>query len=266
MTFSLYDNVQPNVCFDSGHVGESETVWRSRDEFHFLEGKLLVPSVQGNIHRPRLAELLTRSRNRYPATLITGRAGTGKTAFAAAFAATVERVSWYSVEATDADWSVFSRYFSESLTRSRIAVPANDSEAVVGYGSQQDAVPLFLLRHFFRTPAEAAQSAPLIVLDNIHHLFDADWFEDFFYLLIHSLPQDAHLLLLCRSKPPAPMWRMRSKQLLNVLDEKEIAFDADETKNLFRSLGLPITNAENARRKSFGRISKLLQIVRSENH
>lgn len=249
------------MSWDGANNREPETSLSGKDEFHILREKLQIPSVNANVPRPRLARLLKRSRQHFPATLITGRAGTGKTALAVAFARKTENVSWYTVEATDADWSVFSRYFSESLTRSGIADPGSQPGTVLGNVSAGD-IALFLLRHFFQSETQAKVSSPLIVLDDIHHIFDAEWFEEFFNLLIYSLPRNAHILMLCRSKPPAPMWRMRSKQMLNVLDEKEIAFDANETKGLFRLQGLSAAAAETARQKSFGRISKLLQLAR----
>jgi LuxR family maltose regulon positive regulatory protein len=261
MTFSLHDSLQPNISWDIPNSREPEAASASNDEFHILREKLQVPSVNARVPRPRLARLLRRSRQQFPATLITGRAGTGKTALAAALARKTKNVSWYTVEATDADWTVFSRYLSESLTRSGIAAAGAGPGTALGAVSPGD-IALFLLRHFFPSDAESKASSPLIVLDDIHHIFDAEWFEEFFNLLIYSLPREVHILMLCRSKPPAPMWRMRSKQMLNVLDEKEIAFDTGETRALFRSLGLSLSGSETARQKSFGRISKLLQLAR----
>lgn len=231
------------------------------NDFHILREKLLIPASNGNIPRPRLERLLARSRQQFPATLITGRAGTGKTALAVAFARKTKNVSWYTVEATDADWPVFSRYFSQSLMKSGIADSETAQGTLRGNVSHSD-IALFLLRHFFQAETKSKTLSTLIVLDDIHHIFDAEWFEEFFNLLIYSLPREAHILMLCRSKPPAPMWRMRSKQMLNVLDEKEIAFDTGETRALFRSLGLSVSGCESARKKSFGRISKLLQLTR----
>ena len=96
-----------------------------------------------------------------------------------------------------------------------------------------------------------------MVLDDIQHLFDADWFNDFFTLLLHSLPPDVHLLMLCRSKPPLPLWRLRSKQRLNVIDEKLLAFSPDEAERLYKIHGLPGDVAKKVHRASYGRASKL---------
>jgi ATP/maltotriose-dependent transcriptional regulator MalT len=99
---------------------------------------------------------------------------------------------------------------------------------------------------------------PLIVLDDIHHVFDVPWFDDFFRLLLFSLPQDGHVIMLCRSRPPGPLWRLRSKQMLNVLDEKVIAFSDAEARKLFEAKGVSTRLVGEAQRHAFGRISKLL--------
>ena len=104
------------------------------------------------------------------------------------------------------------------------------------------------------------------MLDDIHHIFDAPWFEDFFNLLLYSLPPDTHLFMLCRSKPPGPLWRLRSKQMLNLMDERVIAFDQTEAETLFNALGRPLSKAKEAQLRSFGRVSKLLEFAREQPH
>ena len=101
----------------------------------------------------------------------------------------------------------------------------------------------------------------LIVLDNVQHLFDAKWFNDFFSLIVQSLVPDIHLLMLCRSKPPLPLWRLRSKQRLSVVDEKLLAFSPDEAERLYQVNGIPREIAWKAHRDSFGRAAKLAQLI-----
>jgi hypothetical protein len=48
--------------------------------------------------------------------------------------------------------------------------------------------------------------------------------------------------------------------LLNVLDEKTIAFDLDETTALLRSRGALESSPDRAFGDSFGRVSKLLEL------
>src|SRR6476469_7896251 len=95
MTFFLHDSIQPNAPIDLiGHGaaatygGESK---RLTGEFPLLIDKLRVPvsdrEADKFVRRERLNTLLERSRTQFPATMISGRAGTGKTALAANFAA-----------------------------------------------------------------------------------------------------------------------------------------------------------------------------------
>jgi ATP/maltotriose-dependent transcriptional regulator MalT len=100
-----------------------------------------------------------------------------------------------------------------------------------------------------------------MVIDNVHHLFDAPWFCDFFSLMLHSVTPGSHVLMLCRSRPPAPLWRLRSKQVLNVVDEKLLAFTLPETEEFCRSRGVPISAAPRAHVESFGRASRLIQTL-----
>ena len=96
-----------------------------------------------------------------------------------------------------------------------------------------------------------------MVLDDIHHIFDCEWFTDFFNTLLYSLTPDTHLLMLSRSQPPLPLWRLRSKQVLGVVDEKLLALTRQETEELLADYGLSKEETEKFYKESFGRISKL---------
>jgi ATP/maltotriose-dependent transcriptional regulator MalT len=262
MTFSLHDSIDPSGAFDRIDTGGSQigAAWEARrNSIHLIRERLEIPEHDNLVERPRLDALLDRSRAQYPATLISGRSGTGKTALAASYASRSENAAWLSVESTDIDWPVFARYFAaavcERSSGRRRTIDENNS-LVSG-----NEIARFLVNVFSDSYGNPAPGPRLIVLDDIHHLFDAPWFDDFFNLLLYSLPPQVHLLLLCRSKPPGPLWRLRSKQMLNVLDEKVIAFTISETQKLFESLDIVGDGLENAHRASFGRISRLLQAV-----
>jgi LuxR family maltose regulon positive regulatory protein len=264
MTFSLHESIEPNSAFEHMEMwtnNSSATGTSASEKFHLILEKLRVPVCDTLIDRPRMMSLVKRSQAQFPATLISGRAGTGKTALAAAFAAQNSKVSWYSVESTDTDWSLFARYFSASLQGIE---SGNRYRPPVGNGSgevTQNEIARFLVRNFSQADLFPIGEPALIVLDDIHHIFDAAWFNEFFDLLLYSLPTEAHLLLLCRSRPPGPLMRLRSKQMLNLLDEKVIAFNQAETETLFGTMGLPASYAEHANRECFGRVSKLIEFA-----
>jgi LuxR family maltose regulon positive regulatory protein len=254
MTFFLHDSIQPNAPLDL--IEHGSALRRPTGEFPMLSDKLRVPEVGRIIERERLHTLLERSRTQFPATLISGRAGTGKTALAAGFAATVKNPTWYTVETTDVDWNVFSRYFSQCLA----ACGFRDTVQKPTSYEPQNEIAGFLARRLMR--ADAIREDALIVLDDLHHIFDAEWFGEFFKLLLYSLPMNAHVLLLCRSKPPSPLWRLRSKQVLNVIDEDQLAFTTDETAQLFQDYGCREVGPEAARIESFGRAARLVEMAR----
>jgi ATP/maltotriose-dependent transcriptional regulator MalT len=148
---------------------------------HVLREKLRIPRQRGLIKRRRLVELLRRSTTQFPATLISGRAGTGKSTIAAEFARNQDRVAWYSVESSDIDWNVFAHYFATAFSapaKTRVSVQDVLPDEI---HVSQSAIATFLINLFAEAETELVHAPFLIVLDDIHHLFDAEWFGEFFY-------------------------------------------------------------------------------------
>jgi len=260
MIFSLHESIAPNTLdvldTTSGRESQSERLISHTPAV--LGHKIHEPAVGRLVYRPRVDALLRRSLESYPSSLLCGRAGTGKTSIAVAFARAVGTFSWYSLDSTDVEWTTFATGFATAVG----GEAGPESVDIISGAPTQADIARFLVNLFVDTYSVSENCSSLIVLDDIHHVFDANWFEDFFNLVLYSLPRETHLLLLCRSKPPTPLWRLRSKQMLNVLDEKVITFDPEETVALFRSLGLA-SGAGDAHRRSYGRVSKLLQLAAS---
>ncbi|MEO7660365.1 MAG: AAA family ATPase, partial [Pyrinomonadaceae bacterium] len=226
MTFSLHESISPHDEYEgSEHSFYSVSVEsdNAKQEMHILQDKLRIPGTDALIRRSRIDALLAKSVSQFPATLVSGRAGTGKTSIAANFASNFNKVAWYSVESTDISWPAFSRYFSASLPG--VSGQCCNSDLKKDHEVGQAEIARYMVKNFSGYYTGGGSETTLIVLDDIHHIFDAVWFDDFFNLLLYSLPPSTHLLLLCRSKPPSPLWRLRSKQMLNVLDERVIAFN-----------------------------------------
>ena len=219
-------------------------------EFHLCAEKLRLPTFNDYLPRPRLNDLLAKSLNQIGATLITGRAGTGKTALAADFAKNYDRVAWFCVEATDTDWKTFSRYMTASFNEPRL------DSAELGEETEQ------FIENLFTRLAVLNNAEPcLLVFDDIHHVFDTEWFPGFFKTLLYSLTPETHLILLSRSNPAFPLWRLRSKQVLGTIDEKLLAFNESETKELLLKYGVSDEKVRATQKKSFGRVSKIRQIA-----
>ncbi len=259
MTFSLNENFSFSSGVESSYeVNSSSSSSRKTPEItdiHLFADKLSVPKFKNYIGRPRLNEMLEKSLIQFGATLITGRAGTGKSALAANFARQYEKTAWFSISAADCDWNVFSSYFHSIFSS------LSSEDKLESFDAEKDEISPFVESFFPDSDLTATKKPILIVLDDIHNVFDADWFAEFFTTLLYSLTPDVHLLMLSRSNPPLPLWRLRSKQVLGVVDEKLLAFDLEETKKFLKRGGLPIEAATQLSRKSFGRISRLKSLA-----
>lgn len=221
-----------------------------------IEEKLRMPEVGGIVSRPRLLDLLDRSIDQYGATLVSGRAETGKTSLAADYAGKIRNPAWYTIEPADSDWFQFSNSFSASLfgSRARITDAVSRKSDEVGISEYLSGICARLTRAKRKTPR-------LIVIDNVHHLFDAEWFSEYFRQLVVSLDENARLLMLCRSKPTAPLWRLRSKQMLNVIDENMLDLTDTEALEIGKFRGASPEQSLAALKRSYGRVGTFLKYL-----
>lgn len=229
-----------------------------------FEEKITIPEFRDLFPRPRLLQLLKKTTSLYPATAIIGRIGTGKTVAAAQFSTAKENsrpTAWLTVGPTELNWGQFANYFEAAIfsagsgrRHSPVAVKNRDVP-------MPNEIETFLITRF-----EKCQRRPgLIVLDDLHHIFDAAWFCDFLTILIASLPSDCRLLLLSRSKPPGPIWRMRSKQFLGVIDERRLLLSISEVAELCRQNRISETVLSDFSQNEMVRIATVAEILLGVN-
>lgn len=263
MTFSLHENLDLSGAenpFEISPASAKSRSSRKTEDIHLFSEKMAIPVFKNYVARPRLNELLEKNLRQFGATLICGRTGTGKTALAADFSRNYKRAAWFSVESAENDWDVFFRYFLESFSR---ILNKKQKRQVLSEikKSKPQTVAQYIENLLSRVELPAEEKPFLIVIDDIHNVFDAGWFSEFFTTLLYALTPDTHLLLLSRSNPPLPLWRLRSKQVLGVIDEKLLAFTLEETEQLFEKFDLPAEGAQQAFGKTFGRISRLREFI-----
>ena len=223
--------------------------------------KITTPPVEPRLSRVRLLNVLHGSVSNCTSTIINGRAGTGKTLLAADFAHRCgRRVSWYKVDATDGELSVFFKYLIESVRQWRPGFGRHALMTMVEVATLED-IPM-LAEAFVYELLEQKGEPLLIVVDDLHLVYDAEWVVPFFRRLLPLLPAEAHVLITGRSLPPAPLWRMRSKQTLCVIEEPTLSFTELETKRLFASYGLTESQAAAALKQTRGRAATLDAMAR----
>lgn len=224
--------------------------------------KISRPTQKPRISRPRLLQTLDKGLTSCTSTIIIGRAGTGKTALAVDLAAKCGRqTAWYKVDAPDAEMGIFFQYLIGSLQG---ALPAFGSPALRQIVSDGETVHVPLIAEAFVYELAENESEPLlIVIEDLHLVCDAQWVIPFFQRVLPLLPSHVHVVITSRTMPPAPLWRMRSKQTLLVIDEEALAFTRAEATELFESLGLSHEQASIAVDHTHGRAAALASFAGS---
>jgi len=218
--------------------------------------KITVPAQLPQLSRPRLLALLQKSLASCTSTILSGRAGTGKSALARDFARNCGRgVAWYKVDAAEGELEIFFQYLIASIRTQR---PNFGNKALLP-GTETaplDQIPL-LAEAFVYELVEGENQPLLIVIEDLHLIYDSEWLVPFFRRLLPLLPSEIHVLITSRTMPPTPLWRMRSKQTLSVIEEDVLAFTRRETMELFESYGLSTEQANIAFDHSHGRAAAL---------
>ena len=223
--------------------------------------KITTPILLPRVSRTRLLNLLQGSLVSCNATLVNGRTGTGKTMLATDFACHCERrVSWFKVDASDSTPRVFLTSLVDSIRRARASFGEQDLLNLIETTAVDD-MPLLAEAFVYELveghKAAGRAEALLMVIDDLHLVYDAEWVVPFFGRFLPLLPADAHVLIASRSLPPAPLWRMRSKQTLRVIDEPALSFTPTEARELFESYGLSEAHAVVALEHTRGRAATL---------
>lgn len=228
--------------------------------FHIISDKIKIPEINEHVSRKRLTDLLEVFTQRFGAAFVNGRAGTGKTTLAFDFAQNFQKTTWYRISSTDTDWSIFSRYFLSSLYGICPKLKYSGFGDLIN-DSKTKKIQKFIEKVFLELEQYCADKSLLVVLDDLHNVYDADWFEGFFKeILAHDIA-NLSLLFLARTQPPFPIWRLRSKQQLGFLDEKLLLFTKSELKEIIKLKKVKIDSEDQIFEISFGRISKVLELA-----
>ena len=228
-----------------------------------ITSKIMIPTEITRVCRQGLLDTLRENLKSCHATVINGRTGTGKTMLAVDFVLRHEGcVAWYRVDAPEMSLLVFLEYLVASVSRVRLGfgrqtLACKTRSFKSGETGSSGEFNVSALAEAFVYDLERLAEPLVLVIDDLHLIYDADWVSPFFHCLLPLLPAETHMLILGRGLPPAPMWRLGSKLRLFVITEKTLAFTPPEAEDLFSGYGLNAEQARLALKQTFGRAAAL---------
>jgi len=228
-----------------------------------ITSKITIPTETPLVCRQGLLDTLRENLESCHTTVINGRAGTGKTMLAVDFVRRyVGIAAWYKVDAPDMSLPVFIDYLVASVARVRPGFGRQtlDCQArpfSIGGTEVGGEFDVAGLAEAFVYDLERLAEPLVLVIDDLHLIYDAVWVAPFLHHLLPLLPAETHILILGRGLPPAPIWRLRSEQRLFVINEHMLAFTKTEAEELFSGYGLGAGEASLALERTGGRAAGL---------
>ena len=201
-----------------------------------LATKVQMPAPRpGMIARPRLMrqleEGLALGRR---LTLISAPPGFGKTSLAQAWAmAYGGPVAWLTLDERDGDPWRWARYLRAALAQALGGLPAEPE----GASAEQLLVTLL-------NAVAVADASLLLVLDD-YHLVSALAVHNLVAFALQHQPSRLHLVIVAREDPPLPLARLRARDQVTDIRQRQLLFAADEAAaflNQTMRLGLPTSS------------------------
>lgn len=241
---------------------ESSTDLRAAHTELIVE-KIVRPTSRHTLSRRRLLAILENSLISCTSSIISGRAGTGKTALASDFAEKCDRnVAWYKVDAPDGELKIFFQYLVATIRRQRPDFGIATLAQLAKTSSPDTSLLAETLAYELVEAEGCGEGKPLlVVVEDLHLIYDFEWVVPFFRRLLPLLPPEVHILITSRTMPAAPFWRMRSKQTLSVIEEETLAFTREESMELFELYALSGKQANIALDHTRGRAAALVRFA-----
>jgi len=187
-----------------------------------LSTKLRIPAARpGMVARSRLvAHVEEGLRLGRRLTLVSAPPGFGKTTAIQEWVGAAERpVAWLAVDQGDNDGMRFTRY---------LVAAVNQADTRVGQTLLQasPSSPQHLLIALINDLADAGDSLTL-VLDDYHWISDSA-VHDLVAFLLTNQPPNLHVVIGTREDPPLPLARMRARDQVTEIRERDLRFSASE--------------------------------------
>jgi LuxR family maltose regulon positive regulatory protein len=187
-----------------------------------LLAKLTRPEPALVLPRPRLFEGLDEE---LPLVWVSGPAGAGKTTLVSSYVVNKKNPClWYQIDAGDADLATFFHYLGLAVQqiapRHRKALPNLMPEYLPGL--------LTFTQRFFEQLYLRLSPPAVLVFDNYQEVPAESPLHEVLRTACEVLPSGVRIIVLSRTKPPAPLARLRAYREMKCLDWAELRLTRDE--------------------------------------
>lgn len=187
-----------------------------------LLAKLTRPEPALALPRPRLLEGLDEELS---LVWVSGPAGAGKTTLVSSYVVNKKNPClWYQIDAGDADLATFFHYLGlavqQTTPRHRKALPNLTPEYLPGL--------LTFTQRFFEQLYLRLSPPAVLVFDNYQEVPAESQLHEVLRTACEALPSGVRIIVLSRTKPPAPLARLRAYREMKCLDWEELRLTRDE--------------------------------------
>jgi LuxR family maltose regulon positive regulatory protein len=200
-----------------------------------LATKLYIPPRRpGLVPRPRLMARLDEAlRLQHRLTLVSAKAGTGKTTLVSEWLQGQERpAQWLSLDGSDNDPWRFLSYLLAALHQ--LGMKSEPSRLETPQLPPAEALVAELINQV------AASAMPFLLVLDDYHLIQNEWVHQAVGFLSEHQPPDMHLVLITRVDPPLPLARLRGRGQITELRDHDLRFTAEESARFLQAMGLDL--------------------------
>ncbi|MEM7344170.1 MAG: hypothetical protein AAF485_07995 [Chloroflexota bacterium] len=216
--------------------------------FPILQTKLFIPHLQSEIvSRPRLLTQLQSGLTK-KLILVAAPAGFGKTTLVCQLLQQLEaEIAWVTLDAEDNDLVRFLSYLIASLQ----TLSPHIGKTTLAMLSELDTssisnvlTPLANDLVTFSRKQDTLEPRDVMVVLDDYHIIQSPKVHDFLAFLLDNLPPFIHFVVTSRSRPPLPLARLRARNQMVDVTERDLRFSEEESQQFFNRLMAPQLSAQ----------------------
>lgn len=196
-----------------------------------LRTKLYVPPLRPNlVPRPRLIERLNQSlQPGHKLTLVSAPAGSGKTTLVSNWIQQLDvPAAWLSLDEGDNEPTRFVYYLFAALQEAHFEL----GESVLALLHSPQPPPLETLLTLLINDLTTSANQMIVVFDDYHVIRELEIHTAMSFLLDNQPPQ-LHLVVISRSDPAFPLFRLRGSGEMGSIYDHDLRFTASEAASFF---------------------------------